>query len=181
MLLQFFVLSSKSYWCHSFKEAYYFLDLLGLKSRKRQRWAELRTCTWVSSDEFYKVHEYLRNSKFNTRATTNILSCKIFRWKRVLTFNPRKRTCRKYNSTNKELVGSCLMCVYRVMDALGKFGGHGGTSSRARGAAERNTRIFWGKCFPNFSSASITRYTHSLKIFFSICFILLRLFQSKCL
>ena len=38
--------------------------------------------------------------------------------------------------------GSCLACVYRVMDARGKFGEH-----------ERSVRVFRG--------ASITRYTHA--------------------
>ena len=37
-------------------------------------------------------------------------------------------------------IGSCLACVYRVMDAHGKFGEHDGRSARvAQGAAESNS------------------------------------------
>ena len=36
-------------------------------------------------------------------------------------------------------IGSCLACVYRVMDARGKFGEHERSISVARGAAESNS------------------------------------------
>ena len=36
-------------------------------------------------------------------------------------------------------IGSCLTCVYRVMDALGKFGEHERSVRVARGAAESNS------------------------------------------
>ena len=36
-------------------------------------------------------------------------------------------------------IGSCLACVYRVMDARGKFGEHERSVRVARGAAESNS------------------------------------------
>ena len=36
-------------------------------------------------------------------------------------------------------IGSCLACVYRVMDARGKFGEHERSARVARGAAESNS------------------------------------------
>ena len=36
-------------------------------------------------------------------------------------------------------IGSCLACVYRVMDARGKFGEHERRVRVARGAAESNS------------------------------------------
>ena len=36
-------------------------------------------------------------------------------------------------------IGSCLACVYRVMDARGKFGEHERSVRVARGAAKRNS------------------------------------------
>ena len=52
-------------------------------------------------------------------------------------------------------IGSCLTCVYRVMDALGKFGEHEKSVRVSRGS-----RRWLLECSPNFPSASITRYTH---------------------
>ena len=40
-------------------------------------------------------------------------------------------------------IGSCLACVYRVMDARGKFGEHERSVRVARGAAESNSRFFY--------------------------------------
>ena len=38
-------------------------------------------------------------------------------------------------------IGSCLACVYRVMDAHGKFGEHEGSVRVARGAGESNSDL----------------------------------------
>ena len=38
-------------------------------------------------------------------------------------------------------IGSCLACVYRVMDARGKFGEHERSVRVARGAAESNSSL----------------------------------------
>ena len=38
-----------------------------------------------------------------------------------------------------ERIGSCLACVYRVMDARGKFGEHERSIKVTRGEAERNS------------------------------------------
>ena len=48
-------------------------------------------------------------------------------------------------------IGSCLACVYRVMDARGKFGEHERSARVARGAAESNF---------NFLSALQTSQVH---------------------
>ena len=53
-------------------------------------------------------------------------------------------------STDYLRICSCLACVYRVMDACGKFGEH-----------DWCVRVL--ECSSNFPSASITRYTHSWK------------------
>ena len=48
-------------------------------------------------------------------------------------------------------IGSCLACVYRVMNARGKFGEHEKSVRVARGAAERNSsflRFFRSKAWP---------------------------------
>ena len=54
------------------------------------------------------------------------------------------------------------------MDARGKFGEQEKCGRVARGAAESNSgflsaRVLFFECPSNFPSASITRYTHSLK------------------
>ena len=38
-------------------------------------------------------------------------------------------------------IGSCLACVYRVMDARGKFGEHERSVRVARGVAESNSSL----------------------------------------
>ena len=43
------------------------------------------------------------------------------------------------NCNCKFRIGSCLACVYRVMDARGKFGEHSRSVRVARGAAESNS------------------------------------------
>ena len=49
-------------------------------------------------------------------------------------------------------IGSCLVCVYRVLDARGKFGEHERSVRVARGVAERNS---------SFLSAIQTSQVHS--------------------
>ena len=49
-------------------------------------------------------------------------------------------------------IGSCLACVFRVMDARGKFGEHERSVRVARGAAESNS---------SFLSALQTSQVHS--------------------
>ena len=54
-------------------------------------------------------------------------------------------------------IGSCLTCVYRVMDARGKFGEH------EKGVHVRVViveQVWLLECSTNFPSASITRYRH---------------------
>ena len=55
-------------------------------------------------------------------------------------------------------MGSCLACVYQIMDARGKFGEHEQSVRVARGTAESNSSF---KCSPNFPSASIIWYMHA--------------------
>ena len=56
-------------------------------------------------------------------------------------------------------IDSCLACVYRVVDARGKFGEHERSVRIARGAAESNSSFL--SALQNFPSASITRNTHA--------------------
>ena len=63
-----------------------------------------------------------------------------------------------YNKTWYLRIVSCLACVYRVMDARGKFGEHERSVRVARGAAESNSSFLSAL---QTSRASITWYTHS--------------------
>ena len=44
----------------------------------------------------------------------------------------------RHNNLNLR-IGSCLVCIYRVMDARGKFEEHGRSVTVARGADESNS------------------------------------------
>ena len=46
-------------------------------------------------------------------------------------------------------IGSCLACIYRVMDARGKFGEHETSVRVAQGAAESTSSFFLPKCIHN--------------------------------
>ena len=52
--------------------------------------------------------------------------------------NVREPAIRQFVIVNLR-IGSCLACVYRVMDVRGKFGEHERSVRVARGAAESNS------------------------------------------
>ena len=54
-------------------------------------------------------------------------------------------------------IGSCLACVYLVVDARRKFGEHKRSVKVARG--DSHEQLYLLECSPNFPNASITRYT----------------------
>ena len=63
----------------------------------------------------------------------------------ISTIGRTVRACRRKFTPDNQVgyfnlrIGSCLACVYRVMDARGKFGEHERSVRVARGAAESNS------------------------------------------
>ena len=69
-------------------------------------------------------------------------------------------------------IGSCLACVYRVMDVRGKFGEHERSVRVARGVAESNSSFF-SSSFSSFSSKGwLKRYFRTSKLGYKNCEIL---------
>ena len=124
----------------------------GHRSRKLNSWMHFNFPFFVlflflesGKNEFKKFHfkffgkfHFTRNLDFSENWKINSLNCHFFMKK--------LRIC------------SCLACVYRVMDARGKFREHEKCMSSSRRSREQ---IYLFESSPNFPSASITRYTHS--------------------
>ena len=92
--------------------------------------------TW-SHDFSRAIWNKLALVNFSTRPTG---ACNfVILWKNLLVLIYSKLHSKSYDYLYKLRICSCLACVYRVIDARGKFGEHEKCVRVARGEAESNS------------------------------------------